>query len=205
MHIPDGFLSNPVMVATNAAALVTAGFAVKKASEDLDERKIPLMGVTTAFVFAAQMLNFPIVGGTSGHVLGGLLAALLLGPNAGMVVMTVVLIVQALLFNDGGILALGANIFNMAFIGSWCCYWVYRWLAKISRNETVAVAVSAWLSVFLGAIACALELALSGTAPLVVVVAAMASIHAVIGIGEALVTVAAFAFLKRTKPELVRG
>ncbi|MCS7265627.1 MAG: energy-coupling factor ABC transporter permease [Armatimonadetes bacterium] len=205
MHIPDGFLSTPVLVATNAAALVTVGFAIKKASEELDESQIPLMGVTAAFIFAAQMLNFPIVGGTSGHVLGGLLAALLLGPNAGMVVMTVVLIVQSLLFNDGGILALGANIFNMAFIGSWCCYWVYRWLAKISKSETVSVAISAWLSVVLGAVICALELALSGAVPLVVVVASMAAIHALIGIGEALVTVAAFAFLKRTKPELVRG
>lgn len=205
MHIPDGFLSNPVMVATNAAAVAAVGAAVKKASAELDERQIPLMGVTAAFVFAAQMLNFPIVGGTSGHVLGGLLTALLVGPNAALVVMAVVLTVQAFLFNDGGVLALGANILNMAVIGSWCCYWIYRWLVKLSGNETAAVAISAWLSVVLGAIACALELAISGTVPLTVVIPAMTLFHAVIGVGEAIVTVAAFSFLKRTKPELVRG
>ena len=205
MHIPDGFLSNPVMIATNAASLVAVVAAVKKARDELDERQIPVMGLTAAFVFAAQMLNFPIVGGTSGHVLGGLLTALLVGPNAVVVVMSVVLIVQAFLFNDGGILALGANILNMAVIGSWCCYWIYRWLAKLCRNEVLAVAISAWLSVVLGAVACALELALSGAVPLFVVVPAMAAIHAIIGIGEALVTVAAFTFIKRTKPELVRG
>lgn len=205
MHIPDGFLSNPVMITTNAAALVTLGAAVKKVRGELEERQIPLMGVAAAFIFAAQMLNFPIIGGTSGHVLGGLLAALLLGPNAAVLVMSVVLILQALLFNDGGILALGANIINMAIIGSWCCYWIYRWLTKLCRNETIAVAISAWLSVVLSAIACALELAISGIAPLFAVVPMMATIHAIIGVGEALVTVAAFAFIKRTKPELVRG
>ncbi len=205
MHIPDGFLSNPVMVATNAAAFVTVGAAVKKAREELDERKIPLMGVIAAFVFAAQMLNFPIFGGTSGHVLGGLLSALLVGPNSAILVMSVVLIVQALLFNDGGILALGANIINMAVVGSWFCYWVYRWLARFCRNETIAVAISAWLSVVLAAFFCALELALSGIVPLLVVVPTMAAIHGIIGIGEAMVTVAAFAFVKRTKPELVKG
>lgn len=193
------------MITTNAAALVALGAAVRKVKGELEERQIPLMGVTAAFVFAAQMLNFPIIGGTSGHVLGSLLAALLLGPNAAVLVMSVVLIVQALLFNDGGILALGANIINMAVIGSWCCYWIYRWLAKLCRNETIAVAISAWLSVVLSAVACALELALSGVVPLLFVVPTMAAIHAIIGIGEALVTVAAFTFVKRTKPELVRG
>lgn len=193
------------MVATNTVALVAVGVAVKKTKDELDEKQIPLMGVTAAFVFAAQMLNFPIVGGTSGHVLGGLLAALLVGPNAAVLVMSVVLIVQALLFNDGGVLALGANILNMAVVGSWCCYWIYRWLTKLWRNEAIAVAIAAWLSVVLGAFACALELALSGIIPLSVVVPAMVSIHAVIGIGEALVTFAAFAFIKRTRPELVRG
>ncbi len=192
------------MVATNAAALAAIGAAVKKTKDELDEKQIPLMGVTAAFVFAAQMLNFPIVGGTSGHVLSGLLAALLVGPNAAVLVMSVVLIVQALLFNDGGVLALGANILNMAVIGSWCCYWIYRWLTKLWRSEAIAVAIAAWLSVVLGAFACALELALSGIIPLAVVVPAMVSIHAVIGIGEALVTFAAFAFIKRTRPELVR-
>ncbi len=193
------------MVATNAAALAAVSIAVKKTHDELDERRIPLMGITAAFIFAAQMLNFPIIGGTSGHVLGGLLAALLVGPNAAVIVISVVLIVQAFLFNDGGILALGANVLNMAVIGSWCCYWIYRWLAKLCRNEILAIAISAWLSVVLGAFACALELALSGVVPLSVVAPAMTAIHGIIGIGEALVTVAAFTFIKRTKPDLVRG
>jgi cobalt/nickel transport system permease protein len=205
VHIPDGFLSVPVLVATDITAAITVGFALRQASKELDERQVPLMGVTAAFVFGAQMLNFPVIGGTSGHVLGGLLTAILVGPNAALIVMTVVLIVQALLFNDGGVLALGANIINMAVIGSWCCYWIYRWLARILRNENIAAAISAWLSVVLSAIACALELALSGTVPLTVVVPTMAAIHAVIGLGEALVTVAAIAFVKKLKPEIVHG
>jgi len=205
VHIPDGFLSMPVLAATDIAAVAAVGFALRQANRELDEKQIPLMGVTAAFVFGVQMLNFPIVGGTSGHVLGGLLTAILVGPNAALVVMTVVLIVQALLFNDGGVLALGANIINMAVIGSWCCYWIYRWLAQLLKNENFAAAISAWLSVVLGAVACALELALSGAVPLSVVVLAMAAIHAVIGLGEALVTVAAIAFVKKLKPEIIHG
>lgn len=205
MHIPDGFLSAPVIVTTNIAAAVAVGTALKRVGRELDEKRVPVMGIMSAFVFGVQTLNFPIIGGTSGHVLGGFLTALLVGPDAALIVMTVVLIVQALLFNDGGVLALGANILNMALIGGWCCYWVYRWLAKLSGNETVAVIVSAWLSVVLGAVACAFELAFSSTVPLTVVVPTMAAFHAVIGGGEALVTVAAFTFLKRTKPELVHG
>lgn len=205
MHIPDGFLSTSVIVTTNIAAAAAVGAALKRVGRELDEKRIPMMSVMSAFVFGVQTLNFPIVGGTSGHVIGSFLTALLVGPDAALIVMTVVLIVQALLFNDGGVLALGANILNMALIGGWGCYWIYRWLAKLSGNETVAVTVSAWLSVVLGAVACAFELALSGTVPLTVVAPAMAAFHAVIGGGEALVTVAAFSFLKKTKPELVHG
>ena len=205
MHIPDGFLSTPVVAVTGIGAVGAVGVALRKASKELDERQVPLMGITGAFVFGAQMLNFPIIGGTSGHVLGGLLAAILVGPYAALIIMTVVLIVQALLFNDGGVLALGANIINMGVIGSWCCYWIYRWLRKLLMSENIAAAVSTWLSVVLGAVACSLELALSGAVPLRVVVPTMAAFHAVIGIGEALVTVAAVNFIKRAKPEIVRG
>lgn len=199
MHIPDGFLSAPVVVATNAAAAVAVGAALKGLGEEMDDRRIPLMGITAAFVFGAQMLNFPILGGTSGHILGGLMTAILVGPKAAVIVMTIVLVVQAFLFNDGGVLALGANIVNMAIIGSWCCYWIYRRLEKFG---TLGLAVSAWLSVVLGAAACALELAFSGTVPLLVVLPTMVTFHAIIGIGEALVTVSAVAFVKRLKPEI---
>ncbi|MER3500194.1 MAG: cobalamin biosynthesis protein CbiM [Candidatus Fervidibacterota bacterium] len=216
MHIPDGFLSTPVWMVTDAAAVVAVGFALKRVSGKLEERQVPLMGVMAAFVFGAQMLNFPIVGGTSGHVLGGLLTALLLGPETSVIVLTVVLIVQAFLFGDGGILALGANILNMAVIGTWLSYGIYRWLASHWERgrrhgtgnkgaEVVAIALAAWLSVVLSAVACALELALSGTAPLTAIMPLMAGIHAIIGVGEALVTVAAVNFVKRMRPELVRG
>lgn len=203
MHIPDGFLSPTVWVATDVAAIAAVGLAVRKARKEIDDHLIPLMGVTAAFVFGAQMLNFPVIGGTSGHVLGGLLTALLVGPNAAILVMTVVLFVQAFLFGDGGILALGANILNMAVIGAWLCYWLYRWLAKVWRRKWLA-AIVAWLSVVLGSIACGLEIAFSGTVPLFTVVPAMAGIHAVIGIGEALVTVSAFNFVKRLRPEILQ-
>ncbi len=204
VHIPDGFLSTPVWIASDIAAIAAVGYAVHKVRGEMDERKVPLWGITAAFVFAAQTLNFPIPGGTSGHVMGGLLAALLVGPHAGVLVMTVVLILQALLFGDGGVLALGANIVNMAVIGSWLSYGVYRRLAQ-RLSETVAIAIAAWLSIVLSATSCGILLALSGTAPFAAVVPLMAGIHAVIGVGEALVTVAAVRFVKQRRPEWVHG
>lgn len=203
VHIPDGYLSTPVWVTTDLIAIVGVGITLREVNKELDERRIPAMGITAAFVFAAQMINFPIAGGTSGHILGGLLTALLLGPLAGVIVMSVVLIVQALVFGDGGISALGANIINMAFIGALVSYWAYRGLRALFKHELTAIAIAGWLSVVLGAIACALEIALSGTVPLRLALPAMAGIHAIIGIGEALVTVAAIAFVKRVRPEVL--
>ncbi len=202
VHIPDGFLSTPVWVATDVTAVATVGFAVRKVREELDERKLPLLGLTAAFVFGAQTLNFPIPGGTSGHVMGGVLTALLVGPYAGVLVMSVVLILQALLFGDGGVLALGANIVNMALIGTWLCYGIYGVL-RTRISDLVAAGVAAWLSLVLGAAGCGVMLALSGTAPFTAVVPLMVVIHAVIGIGEALVTVAAVKFVKQLRPEWV--
>ena len=118
MHIPDGFLSNEVAAATGVVAVGAVGYALRRADRTLDERQVPLLGVTAAFVFAAQMLNFPVAGGTSGHFLGAALATILLGPWLACLVLAVVLVVQAFLFADGGVTALGANIFCMGVIGA---------------------------------------------------------------------------------------
>jgi len=168
---------------------------------------VPLLGVAGAFLFAAQMLNFPVAGGTSGHLLGALLACLLLGPLPGTLVMGVVLGIQCLLFADGGITALGSNFFNMAIVGGLGGMAVFSSLRAVlpgSRGGVLsAVGGAAWASVLLGAAACALELALSGTAPLPVVLPAMLGVHAVIGAGEALITIAVVAAILNTRPDLL--
>jgi len=163
------------------------------------------MGVMSAFVFAAQMLNFPIAGGTSGHFLGGVLAAALLGPCAGAIVIAVVLMVQCLIFQDGGLTALGANIFNMSFVGAVGGYFIYRALNRIlgKKRILISVACAAWASVVSASIVCSFQLALSGTIPLRVVFPAMASVHALIGIGEAVITVLVFSFVLKVRPDLV--
>jgi cobalt/nickel transport system permease protein len=172
-----------------------------------DERAIPLMGVTAAFIFAAQMINFPIIGGTSGHLLGALLAAILLGPWAATLVMASVIAVQSLLFQDGGILAMGANIVNMGLIGTIGGYAIYRTVARLlggeERGRLPAAAVAAWCAVMLGAGATSVELALSGTTTLAVVLPAMLGTHALIGVGEAFITVAALTLIKGARPDLL--
>jgi cobalt/nickel transport system permease protein len=206
MHIPDGFLSVAVAVFFWVVTAALLAVAVRKTQRDLGERQIPLMGVMAAFIFAAQMINFPVAGGTSGHLLGGVLAAVALGPWAGMLVMACVIAVQGLLFQDGGLLVMGANIFNMglltAALGS-----LYYGLAG-SQGKGVKMAVAggvAWLSVMAGALFTSLELGFSGTSPFGVVVPAMLGIHAIIGIGEALVTVAALAFIMQVRPDLLQA
>ncbi len=207
LHIPDGFLSPGVIVFTWIATLVLIAFALRKVQNDYQERVVPLMGVCAAFIFAAQMINFPIPGGTSGHLLGGTLAGVLLGPWAGTLVMTVVFIVQAVLFQDGGLTVLGANVFNMGLIGTFGGYYVYksiRWTlgADSWRGTAIATGIAAWLSVVVAAILTAIELALSGTVPLMVALIAMTSWHLIIGIGEAMITIVAVSFIWRTRPDL---
>jgi len=166
------------------------------------------MGMAAAFIFAAQMLNFPVLGGTSGHLLGGVLAAVLLGPYAGVIVISIVLIVQAFLFQDGGIAALGANIFNMAVIGTGLSYLVFAGIRNVLRGKAglmIAVAAASWASVVMAATCCAFELAASGTAPLKVVLPAMAGIHALIGIGEALITTLIVGLIVKVRPDLIYG
>jgi cobalt/nickel transport system permease protein len=162
------------------------------------------MGIMAAFIFAAQMINFPVAGGTSGHLLGGALAAIVLGPWAGMLVMTAVIAVQGLLFQDGGLLVMGANILNMGLLTAVIGYGLYRTVMNRSQTAKLVIAgIAAWLSVMAGALATALQLWLSGTSNLQTVVIAMLGVHALIGIGEALITVAALGFIFRTRPDLL--
>jgi cobalt/nickel transport system permease protein len=206
MHVPDGLLSLPVAILCWVITATLVFVAVRRTKGEVGERQIPLMGVMAAFIFAAQMINFPVAGGTSGHLLGGALAAITLGPWAGMLVMTSVIMVQALLFQDGGLIVMGANILNMGLLTVIIGYGLYRATAGRSLRLRLGVAgVAAWLSVMAGALATALQLWLSGTARLDIVVPAMLAVHALIGIGEALITVAALAFILRTRPDLVQA
>lgn len=206
LHIPDGFLNLPVALFCWVVTIGLIWVAVRRTQEGLGERQIPLMGVMAAFIFAAQMINFPVAGGTSGHLLGGALAAIALGPWAGMLVMASVIGVQALLFQDGGLVVMGANILNMGLLTALIGYGLYRGVAGRTRGVRLAAAgVAAWLSVMAGALATGLQLWLSGTARLDIVMPAMLGVHALIGIGEALITVAALAFLFRTRPDLLEG
>ena len=207
MHIPDGFVNTGTSVVTWVASTGGLSYAVRRVNEELGERQVPLMGVSAAFIFAAQMLNFTVAGGTSGHLLGGALAAILLGPWAGMLVMTSVLAVQALLFQDGGLLALGPNVFNMAVVGVLVGWLTYEGLLRLfghrARGQMVAGFAAGWLSVVVASLVAAVELALSGTSPLGVVLPAMGAVHALIGVGEGLITVAVLAFLRAARPDLL--
>jgi cobalt/nickel transport system permease protein len=205
LHIPDGFLTAPVSLLWWGLTLAVLTLAVRRVGQ-LDEQQVPLMGVMAAFIFAAQMLNFPVLGGTSGHLLGGALAALLLGPWAGMLVMTCVVVLQALLFQDGGLLALGANIFNMGIVTAAIGYWLGMPLLQLlgggRRGLILTGFAVGWLSVMAAAALTSLQLALSGL-PALVVFPAMLLVHAAIGIGEGFITVAALAFIINARPELV--
>jgi cobalt/nickel transport system permease protein len=204
LHIPDGFLSFIVSILCWAITAITISVAVSRSNKLLGERQIPLMGVMAAFIFAAQMINFPVAGGTSGHLLGGALAAITLGPWAGMLVMTAVITVQALLFQDGGLLVMGANILNMGLITAAIGYGLYRSVSTGNRTLKLAVAgIAAWLSVMAGALFTSLQLWLSGTSQLQIVIPAMLGVHALIGLGEAFITVAALTFILQTRPDLL--
>ncbi len=207
LHIPDGFLSVVVAVILWIVSLAGLGYALKRVNQDLGERQAPLMGVLAAAIFAGQMLNFTVAGGTSGHLLGAALATILLGPWAAIVVMVCVVSVQALIFQDGGLLALGANIFNMAIVGVAVSYFAYQTIRKFAGNQRWGLLVggfaAAWLSVVVAALATALELAVSGTSPANVAVPAMGLIHMLIGVGEGLITIGALLFVRAARPELL--
>jgi cobalt/nickel transport system permease protein len=206
MHIPDGFLNVATIATTYVASAGAISYAVKEANKKLKEKHVPLMGVLAAFIFAAQMLNFPIAGGTSGHLIGAALAAILLGPWASVLIMSCVLIAQSLIFQDGGLLALGANIFNMGIAASFGAYFVYRFATSVlgdsKKGRLIGGFVGAWVSVVVASIACAIELALSGASPWAIVLPAMTGIHALIGIGEGLITGAALSVVLAVRADL---
>lgn len=207
MHIPDGFIGVGTAATTYVVAVGGVAYAARQARNKLGEAHVPLMGVMAAFIFAAQMLNFPIGGGTSGHLLGAALAAIMLGPWAGVLIMTCVLVVQCLVFQDGGLTALGANIVNMGLVGSFAGYYLCRGvtglLGESRRGRLAGAFIGAWGSVFLASLVCALELAVSGTSPLVLVMPAMGGVHAVIGIVEGLITVAVLSLVMASRPDLL--
>lgn len=206
MHIPDGFLDAKTAATAGALAAGGLALALRQVRVRLPRRRVPLMGLAAAFVFAAQMLNFPVAGGTSGHLVGGVLAAVLLGPSAAVVVMSAVLIVQCFLFADGGVLALGANVFNMAIVGVVMGYGIYRVVRRLFgglRGLVMASAFAGWCSTVLAAISCTGQLASSGTVVWSVAFPAMANIHMLIGLGEALITALVVVGIARARPELV--
>jgi len=208
LHIPDGFLAPQVALALWVATAVVIGIALRRIGQrgPAAASQTILMGLSGAFIFAAQMFNFPVAAGTSGHLLGGVLAGFLLGPWAGSVVMATVIGIQALLFQDGGLLALGANIFNMGVIGTLGGTLVARGIAatlgNARRSTLFGVGVAAWLSVMAAAGFTTLQLGLSGTTDVSIGLPAMLGTHALIGLGEALISVAAISFIAVSAPEI---
>ncbi|MCC6146750.1 MAG: energy-coupling factor ABC transporter permease [Anaerolineaceae bacterium] len=207
MHIPDGFLSTLVSIFFWAISIGILFIALRRTNQTLKDKDVPLMGVLAAAIFAGQMLNFAVTGGTSGHLLGAALATILLGPWAAILTMTVVVSVQALIFQDGGLLALGANIFNMAVTGAAVSYAVYRLTRSLIGTGKAKIPVAgfaaAWFSIFIASLSCALQLALSGSSPAQIAIPAMAGIHALIGIGEGLITAGALVFIGAARPDLL--
>ena len=207
LHAADRFLAVPVSLVFWAITIAVLAIAVRQTNRTLDERSIPLMGVMAAFIFAAQMFNFQVAGGTSGHLLGGVLAAVLLGPWAGTLVMACVVIVQGLVFSDGGLVVMGANIFNMGIVGTLGGYALYRVLCRLfggeDRGRVPAAAIAGWASVMGAAVMMSIQLIVSGTSPAEIVLPAMLGVHMFIGIGEALITGAAVAFIATTRKDLL--
>jgi cobalt/nickel transport system permease protein len=211
VHIPDGFIDPPIAALTGALAIGTVALSVVKGAAELDDKQIPMAGLVAAYVFAVQMLNFPVASGTSGHLLGGVLAAVLVGPWLGTLAISVVLLVQALLFADGGLTALGLNIVNMGLIACMGGYVVYRGLRMLlpraKAGVIAAAGIAAGLSVVLAAIGFVIEYALggSGGASVGTVFAAMVGVHAVIGIGEGVITGLTVGAVLALRPDLVHG
>jgi cobalt/nickel transport system permease protein len=204
LHIPDGFLSLLIAALAWLLAALAVGAAVRHAQADLDERLVPLAGVMAAFIFAGQMINFPVAGGTSGHLVGATLAAIALGPWLGILVMTAVIALQALLFQDGGLVAMGANILVMAVIPALVGYGLYRLVASRGRRARLAgAALAAWFSVMAAALLTALLLGFSNTVSFAIVVTVMIGIHALIGLGEAVITAGALSFIFAARPQLL--
>jgi cobalamin biosynthesis protein CbiM len=211
MHIPDGFIDIPTSTAFAALAAVGVGASLKGAARSLDEKTAPLAGLTATFIFAVQMLNFPVAAGTSGHLFGGVLAAVLVGPYVATLALTVVLLLQALLFADGGLTAAGLNVFNLSIIGVWVGYGVFvlvkKLLPKNKSSITTAAAVAAFVSVPAAVLGFVFQYAIgaNSTISVTAVFTGMMSAHVVIGIGEAIITALSVTAVLASRPDLVYG
>jgi cobalt/nickel transport system permease protein len=205
MHISDGLMAPVVWIAGMVIALAFVALAFHRVNRRMEDRTIPYMAILAAGIFLAQMLNFPIIGGTTGHLVGAALAVALLGPWSAIAVIFTILVIQSLVFGDGGITALGLNTLNMAIIGSLAAWGVMRLTPK--RFKMPGIAVAAWASVFLGATACAIELAVSHAIDPsygidgIIALPSMMGLHSVIGVGEAIITTGVVAFLAKVAPE----
>lgn len=211
MHMPDGYINLATSVAGGVAAAGAVGASLKQTGKELSDRQIPLAGLVAAFVFAVQMLNFPVAAGTSGHLMGGAMAAILLGPWMGILVVSVVVIVQALLFADGGIVVMGLNVLNMAVLTAFVGWVVFRVLMKVLPKTTGAAVgasmIAAWVSVLAASFGFVIQYALGGEggAPLGTVFGAMTGVHSLIGIGEGIISAVAVGAVLAARPDLVRG
>ncbi|MFF1402825.1 energy-coupling factor ABC transporter permease [Streptomyces sp. NPDC058294] len=211
MHVPDGFIDAPTSAVTAVVAAGALAVSLRGARRELDERTAPLAGLVAAFIFAVQMLNFPVAGGTSGHLLGGALAAILVGPYTAVLCVSVVLLMQGVLFADGGLTALGVNITDMAIVTTVVSYAVFRGLLAVlprkRRSVTVASFVAALVSVPAAAVAFTLIYAVGGTTDvsLAKVATAMIGVHVLIGIGEAVITALTVGAVIAVRPDLVHG
>ncbi len=211
LHIPDGFINAPVSILFLVISAFFVFLALRGAKNQLDEKVAPLAGLAAVFIFAMQMINFPVAAGTSGHLIGGALAAILIGPWAGVLAVTVVLIVQALVFADGGLTAIGLNVFIMAVLATLGAWYIFRFLQKIFPKNRIgflsATAIASYLSVPISAIGFTLQCALGGTAAITLdkVLIAMVGVHSVIGIGEAIITVLTISAVLSVRRDLVYG
>jgi cobalt/nickel transport system permease protein len=211
VHIPDGFINAPTSLAAGAVAAGGVGVSLRRAAHTLQERQAPLAGLVAAYIFAVQMLNFPVAAGTSGHLLGGALAAVLVGPWAGALCVAVVLLVQGLLFADGGLSALGLNVINMALVTAWGGYAVFlllrRAMPATQTAVTVSAGIAAGISVVLASLAFVVEYAIGGAggASVGTVLAAMVGVHTLIGVGEGVITALTVGVVLGVRPDLVYG
>ncbi len=211
MHVPDGFLTLPTSAATAVVSAGVVALAARRARDELDDRTAPLAGLVATFIFAAQMINFPVGAGTSGHLIGGALAAVLVGPWVATLCLTVVLVVQALLFADGGVSALGTNVLLMGIVAVWVGWGVFRLVSRVMHHSRTGLLVGAGLgaavSVPVAALAFAGLFLIGGAAPVPpgLLLTTMGGWHVLIGLGEALITVALVGAVLRTRPDLVRG
>ena len=211
LHAPDGFLEPPVALATAVISLAVLAVALRTTGDRLQDKQVPLAGVAAAFIFAAQMFNFPVASGTTGHLLGGALAAILLGPSVGALVVAIVVVVQALVFADGGLSALGYNVMNMAIVPAYGGYALFRlfrrFLPRTSSGVVAATALASALSVVLAAAAFSIQWLFGASAPVPfdTVFGAMVGVHALIGIGEGLISALAISAVLAARPDLVEG